>query len=178
MKAVDVTSFWIAAGEQRWFTKDAAFDGALSVRFGEALKQARAGAFDQWAGTPEGALGLILLLDQVSRNIHRNSPLAFAADAKALAIAKTGITRGFHFAMPAPLAMWFLMPLEHSEHIDDQERCVALFGTIGLNAMVHWAKVHRDIIRQFGRFPHRNKLLGRTSTAAETAFLASGGFAG
>lgn len=178
MKPDDMVRFWREAGESRWFTKDAAFDGALSVRFGGALKEARMGAFDDWAKTPEGALGLILLLDQVSRNIHRGSALSFAADARALRHAKESVRRGFHFSMPAPLAMWLLMPFEHSEQIDDQQRCVALFGTLGLSTMVHYAKVHRDIIARFGRFPHRNKVLGRISTTEELGFLAAGGFAG
>lgn len=178
MTADEVSSFWFEAGEKRWFTKDAAFDGALAVRFGEALKQARHGAFDHWAETPEGMLGLIILLDQVPRNIHRGSPLAFAADARALRHARGAVARGFHLRMPAPRAMWLIMPFEHAEDIDAQERCMALFASIGLNDMVHWAKIHRDIIARFGRFPHRNKVLGRTSTPAELEFLAAGGFAG
>ena len=101
------------AGEERWFTKDAAFDGQLSVRFGEALKLARLGVFDHWAETPQGALGLVILLDQVSRNIHRGSPLAFAGDAKALSLAKMAVSRGYHQKLVAPLAMWLLMPFEH-----------------------------------------------------------------
>jgi uncharacterized protein (DUF924 family) len=173
-----MTQFWMAAGEAAWFRKDAAFDGALAVRFGAALRQARTGAHDDWAETPEGALGLILLLDQVSRNIHRGSPLSFAADARALRHAREAVRRGFHLRMPAPMAMWLLMPFEHAEDIDAQERCVALFGTLGLSSMVYWAGIHRDIIARFGRFPHRNKLLGRVSTPAELAFLAAGGFAG
>ena len=94
-------------------------------------RQARTGAFDHWAETPEGALGLVILLDQVSRNIHRGTPLAFAADATGLALAKQSIARGFHQRMPAPKAMWFIMPFEHAENIDDQWRCVALFQTLG-----------------------------------------------
>lgn len=173
-----VWNFWRLAGPARWFTKDAAFDGALRVRFGEALARARSGAFDHWGETPEGALGLVILLDQVSRNIHRGSPLAFAADAHARALVKDWIGRGYLWKVPAPDAMWFCMPLEHSENIDDQWRCVALFQTLGLNEMVYWAKVHLDIIARFGRFPHRNPVLGRKSTAAELAFLKAGGFAG
>jgi uncharacterized protein (DUF924 family) len=173
-----MVTFWNEAGESRWFTKDPAFDGALAVRFAAALKEARAGAFDHWSETPEGALGLILLLDQVSRNIHRGSPLAFAADPLALRHAREAVRRGFLFQLPAPQAMWLLMPYEHAEDTDAQERCVALFATIGLNNMVYWAKLHRDIIARFGRFPHRNKVLGRTSTQDELAFLAAGGFAG
>lgn len=174
----DVTDFWYQAGEGSWFTKNAAFDGALAVRFGAALKEARLGAFDHWGDTPEGALGLVLLLDQVSRNIHRGSPLAFAADAKALTLAKRWIGHGYHYKLPAPRAHWLIMPYEHAEDLDAQERGVALFQTMGLSGMAHWAKLHLDIIARFGRFPHRNPVLGRRSTPQEQAFLAAGGFAG
>ncbi len=170
--------FWTLAGPQRWFTKDSAFDGQLSVRFGDALKQARLGAFDHWGETPEGALGLVILLDQVSRNTNRGSPLAFAGDAKALALAKTAVGRGYHQKLVAPMAMWLLMPFEHAENLDAQNRCVALFGSLGLSEMVYYAQMHLDIIDRFGRFPHRNKILGRASTAAEIEFLQAGGFAG
>lgn len=173
-----VVDFWTLAGPERWFEKDAAFDGALAVRFGEALKQARLGAFDRWAETPEGALGLVILLDQVSRNINRGSPLAFAGDAKALALAKTSVGRGYHQKLVPPFAMWLLMPFEHAEDLDAQHRCVALFGTLGLSEMVYYAQMHLDIIARFGRFPHRNPALGRKSTAEETAFLQAGGFSG
>jgi uncharacterized protein (DUF924 family) len=176
--AKTVVDFWRLSGPERWFEKDAAFDGALAVRFGGALKQARLGAFDHWAETPEGALGLVILLDQVSRNTHRGSPLAFAGDAKALALAKTSVSRGYHQKLVPPLAMWLLMPFEHAENLETQNRCVALFGTLGLHEMVYYAQIHLDIIARFGRFPHRNKALGRKSTAEEIAFLQAGGFAG
>ncbi len=178
MRPRDIVNFWMEAGPSRWFTKDAAFDGALSVRFCAALKEAHRGAFDQWGENPEGALGLVLLLDQVSRNIHRGSPLAFAADAKALALAREWIGRNYHHALPAPLARWFIMPFEHAEDLDAQKRGVALFQSMGLHEMAHWAQVHLDIIARFGRFPHRNPVLGRRSTAEELAFPAAGGFAG
>lgn len=178
MTPKDILNFWEAAGEAHWFTKEAAFDGALSVRFGAPLAAARNGVFDSWAETPDGALGLIILLDQFSRNIHRGSPLAFAADARALRLAKQAIAQGFHWKMPAPKAMWLCMPFEHSENIDDQWRCVSLFQSLGLNDMVHWAKVHLDIIVRFGRFPHRNQVLGRISRPEEMAFLKAGGFSG
>ena len=127
---------------------------------------------------PEGALALILVLDQFSRNIHRGTPLAFAADARALALARGVIANGWHWAVPAPLACWFLMPFEHAEDLDAQHRAVGLFESLGLGEMVGYAKLHLDIIRRFGRFPHRNVILGRQSTPAERAFLAGGGFAG
>jgi uncharacterized protein (DUF924 family) len=173
-----IVSFWQAAGWQRWFTKDSGFDATLAANFGDALKQAKLGKFDHWADTPIGALGLIILLDQVSRNIHRGTPLAFAGDNKALALAKAAVARGFHRRVPAPEAMWFVMPFEHAEDLACQDRAVALFASMGLLEMVHWANVHKDIIVRFGRFPHRNPVLGRTSTLTELAFLKSGGFAG
>ncbi|MGB8314911.1 MAG: DUF924 family protein [Aestuariivirga sp.] len=178
MDAKTIVDFWTLAGPGRWFTRDAAFDGALSVRFGEALRQARAGACDHWCETAEGALGLVILLDQVSRNTHRGSPLAFAADARALALAKLSVGRSYHHMLPGPLAQWLIMPFEHAEDMDAQERCVALFETMGLTEMIHYAKIHLDIIARFGRFPHRNAVLGRASTPAEKAFLQDGGFAG
>ena len=178
MTPEEIVRFWEEAGEDRWFARDAAFDGALAVRFGAALKEARVGAYDHWGETPEGALGLVLLLDQVSRNIHRGSPLAFAADGKALVHARDWAARGYLQKLPAPRARWLLMPFEHAEDIDAQQRCVALFGTLGLHEMVYWSGVHRDIIARFGRFPHRNAVLGRKSTPEELAFLKAGGFAG
>ncbi|PZF77401.1 DUF924 domain-containing protein [Aestuariivirga litoralis] len=178
MTPADVTCFWEQAGPTRWFFKDAAFDGVLKVRFGQALAAARNGAFDHWAETPEGALGLVILLDQVSRNIHRGSPLAFAADRQALRLAKKWVGQGFHQKLPAPRACWFVMPFEHAEDLDAQHRSVALFGTMGLHDQAHWAQIHLDIIARFGRFPHRNAVLGRVSTPEELDFLKAGGFAG
>ena len=173
-----VVDFWMQAGDNRWFTRDAAFDGALKVRLGEAAAAARAGAFADWLTTPDGALGLVLLLDQVPRNIYRGSPLAFASDARAREVARFVLREAYLHAMPAPRATWFVLPFEHSENIDDQHRCKALFQTMGLSEMVYWAQMHLDIIARFGRFPHRNKVLGRTSTPDELAFLAAGGFSG
>lgn len=178
MKPEDIVSFWEQAGPTRWFFKDAVFDGALKVRFGAACGEARQGVFDHWSETAEGALGLVLLLDQVSRNIHRGSPLAFAGDAKGLALARSSIAKGYHHKLIPARAQWFIMPFEHAEDIDAQNRAVALFETMGLSDMAYWASLHRDIIVRFGRFPHRNALLGRASTPDELVFLKAGGFAG
>ncbi|MCX7349286.1 MAG: DUF924 domain-containing protein [Alphaproteobacteria bacterium] len=178
MTPLDVTDFWEQAGPGRWFLKDAAFDGALKVRFGDLLAAAREGALDHCDKTPEGALGLIILLDQISRNIHRGSPLAFAADAKALRLAKQWISQGFHQKLPAPRARWLIMPFEHAEDLDAQHRGVSLFQTMGQQDLAYSAKIHLDIILRFGRFPHRNPVLGRVSTPEELDFLKSGGFAG
>jgi uncharacterized protein (DUF924 family) len=173
-----VVDFWQAAGEERWFTKDSAFDASLAMHFGEALKQAKLGKFDHWADTPQGALGLVILLDQVSRNIHRGSPLTYEGDARALAIAKSAVANGFHQKMPSSRAQWLIMPFHHAEDLECQDRAVALSTTMGLAGMIYWARAHHDIIKRFGRFPHRNPILGRTSTPEELAFLKSGGFAG
>jgi uncharacterized protein (DUF924 family) len=178
MTPKNVTEFWTKAGESRWFTKDRAFDGELSVRFREALAKAREGEFDHWGETPDGALGLVILLDQFSRNIHRGSPLMFAGDRRALSTAREAIRRGFHQAMPADRARWFIMPFEHAEDLDAQWRAVGLCQAMGLNDMTPWAKLHLDIIQRFGRFPHRNPILGRPSRKEELDFLGQGGFAG
>lgn len=178
MRPEDVVEFWTQAGESRWFRKDAAFDGELSVRFSEALALARTGAFDSWAERAEGALALVILLDQFSRNIHRGSPLMFAGDQKALALARQSIGRGYHQAMPADRARWFIMPFEHAEDLDAQWRAVGLCQVMGLNDMTPWARLHLEIIEKFGRFPHRNAILGRPSRKEELAFLGEGGFAG
>jgi uncharacterized protein (DUF924 family) len=174
----DVVDFWLAAGESRWFTRDPAFDGQLSVRFRAALAQARDGAYDHWRETPRGMLALILLLDQFSRNIHRGTPLAFASDRKALGLAMKAVARGDHLSMPATLARWIILPFEHAEDLDAQRRCVALFSIRDPDDMTQWAELHLDIIARFGRFPHRNAILGRKSTPEELAFLAAGGFSG
>ena len=178
MKPKTIVDFWMAAGPLRWFTKDAGFDGALAVRFGAVLKEARRGAFDHWGETAEGALGLVLLLDQVSRNVHRGTPLAFAADSHALRLARDWVTKGYHQKLPAGQAFWLLMPFEHAEDLDAQRRCLALFGTMGLRDMAYYAQIHLDIIARFGRFPHRNPILGRPSTVEELVFFKAGGFAG
>jgi uncharacterized protein (DUF924 family) len=174
----DIIDFWDAAGPARWFTKDAAFDGELAVRFRGLLANGRDGELDHWAETGAGALGLIILLDQMSRNIHRGSPLMFAADQRALNLAQRSIARGDHYRVAVPQAMWFYMPFEHAEELDAQERCVGLFKAHGPAANVAYAITHRDIIARFGRFPHRNSILGRKSTPAELAYIADGGFAG
>lgn len=178
MTPQDVIEFWMLAGPSRRFTKSAAFDGELSVRFLEPLAHAREGEFDRWAKTAAGALGLVILLDQISRNIHRGTPLMFAGDKRALDVTRQSVGKGFHHAMPADRARWFILPFEHAEDLDAQWRGVGHAQVMGLNDMVPWARLHLEIIRRFGRFPHRNQILGRKSTAEEEAYIAQGGFAG
>lgn len=174
----DVVSFWRAAGSEKWFKRDDAFDAALRERFGALHREAVAGLMDDWAREPEGALALILVLDQLSRNLLRGSPDAFASDARARAIARSSLAAGLDRAVDPALRLFFYMPLMHSESIADQERCVAEIHCLqGADGMKH-ALEHAEIIRRFGRFPHRNAVLGRHTTPAEAAFLAAGGFAG
>ena len=178
----EVLCFWFAPdGTFRdvWFAKNALFDGACSA-FADTLRAAREGALDQWMDTPRGALALVVVLDQFSRNLFRGSPEAYAADPKARAVTRDAIARGFDRAVTPVQRMFFYLPFEHSESLADQDESVRLFETLrgakGDDAAKH-AHQHRDVIRRFGRFPHRNAVLGRVSTAEEQAHLAEhGGF--
>ncbi|MGD1935717.1 MAG: DUF924 family protein [Candidatus Phaeomarinobacter sp.] len=175
--AKDVVSFWLAAGEDKWFSKDDAFDAEIKARFGEAVIAAADGRYDNWAATAEGALALIILLDQFPRNLHRGSADAFAYDAQALAVTRKAIEDGHDMAIQAEDRSWFYMPFMHSEELVDQERCISLVSErlVDAEETLKFAIVHRDLIARFGRFPHRNALFGRTSTAEEENYLSSDG---
>ncbi len=140
-------------------------------RFGALLLKAKQGELVHWAETPDGALALVILFDQLSRNIHRGTPEAFAADVLALATAKHAIFQG-HDLRLSPEGRGFLyLPFEHSEVLADQDKGVALFEALGSEELLDYMRRHRDIIARFGRFPHRNAILGRSSTAEEIEFL-------
>lgn len=174
----DVLDFWFDAGPERWFRKDTEFDAAIKRRFSALVEAARTGKCDRWRDSPEGAAALVIVLDQFPRNIHRGTPRAFACDGKALETAKEAIGRGFDMELPEAVRMWLYMPYMHSENLHDQEQCVELCKRSGLDATTPYAVEHADIIRRFGRFPHRNAILGRRTTEAEQRFLDDGGFAG
>ncbi len=174
----EVLSFWRAAGPPKWFTRDEAFDALIRARFLATCEAGAAGRLAEWEATAHGALALLIVLDQFPRNMFRGEARAFAADALARAVAGRAIDRGFDRVFSAREATFFYLPFEHSETMADQERCVALFGALGDADLVKWAALHADIIRRFGRFPHRNSALGRTTTAEEQRFLDDGGFAG
>jgi uncharacterized protein (DUF924 family) len=174
----DVLAFWRTAGPKKWFEKDAAFDREIAERFMARHEAAAAGALAAWEATPEGALALLLLLDQFPRNMFRASARAFAADPLARAVAAHAVARGFHLRVPQDERQFFLLPFEHSENLADHERALALSREIGGGKADKWSELHADIIRRFGRFPHRNAVLGRATTAEEQAFLDAGGFAG
>ena len=176
--ALDVVDFWFSAGETAWFKADADFDAAIRDRFLALHEAAAAGAHDAWEATPHGALALLLLLDQFPRNMFRGTARMYATDDRALGVADRALARGFDRAYPAPAKSFFYMPFMHAENMAAQERCIDLVRTaLGREAQFH-ALEHMDIVRRFGRFPHRNAILGRTSTEAEERYLATDGFKG
>ena len=177
-QASDILSFWRAAGPDKWFAKDDAFDNAIREKFLATYEAAAAGKLSEWEARPESALALVITLDQFPRNMFRGDGKTFAADPVALAVAERAIEKGFDQKFVVAERAFFYLPFEHSEQLADQERCCALFRATGDAELLKWAEVHADIIRRFGRFPHRNTLLGRTTTAEEQAFLDGGGFKG
>jgi uncharacterized protein (DUF924 family) len=174
----DVLKFWRAAGPDRWWNKDDAFDAEVRDRFAQVWQAAQEGHLASWRSSDEGTVALIIVLDQFPRNMFRNDPRAFSTDAIAREVAARAIAEGCDHRIGATLRPFIYMPLMHSENLTDQERCVALFRQSGDEDNFKYAVVHADIIRLFGRFPHRNPLLGRAMTAEEAAFLESGGFTG
>jgi uncharacterized protein (DUF924 family) len=174
----EVLSFWREAGPDRWYQADPGFDALVRARFQAVHEAAAAGKLSDWEQTPAGALALVIVLDQFPRNMFRGSARAFATDRLALAVADRAIARGFDREFPMPERIFFYLPFEHSESLADQERSVALCQATGDADAIKWAQLHLDVIRRFGRFPHRNEMLGRGSTPAEIAFLKGGGFRG
>jgi uncharacterized protein (DUF924 family) len=176
--AAEVVSFWRDAGPDRWFNKDAAFDNQIRERFFDTYEAAAAGKLSGWEHSAQSALALLILLDQFPRNMFRGDPRAFATDPLALALAAGAIVRGFDSQVPADLRGFFYLPFEHSEDLADQERGIAFYTASGDADGLKWAEIHADIIRRFGRFPHRNAVLGRVTTPEEQKFLDDGGFSG
>jgi uncharacterized protein (DUF924 family) len=167
-----VLTFWFSdEAKKRWFDKSDAFDAECRERFGAAVEAAKAGALDDWLQTPEGALALVILLDQLPRNVFRGTPDAFSGDDKALATAKAAIAKGFDAAIPFDRRNFFYLPFQHSERLEDQERGMELYAANDVADGLRWMTLHRDIIARFGRFPHRNAILGRISSQEELDFL-------
>ena len=167
------------AARELWFRKDAAVDAEIRSRFGAAVETALAGGYADWTAMPQGTLARILMLDQFTRNIYRDTAGAFAGDALALQTADAAVARGDDAALIA-VERWFLyMPFEHAESLAAQQRSLELFARLrdesGLAAPLEWAEKHAAIVRRFGRYPHRNAVLGRESTPEESAFLLEAG---
>ncbi|WP_291862262.1 DUF924 family protein [Bradyrhizobium sp.] len=175
--AAEVVTFWRQAGPSMWFAKDADFDRRFREAFLDAHQAAARGGLDHWMTTSEGALALLLLLDQFPRNAFRGTPRMYATDAAARRIAAAAVDAGHDRAMPPDLRKFFYLPFAHSEDLADQDRSVALGRHLGLLDARN-SRRHRDIIKRFGRFPHRNAILGRDMTPEEQEFLDQGGYAG
>jgi uncharacterized protein (DUF924 family) len=169
----EVLAFWFAEGmEQRWFKSDEAFDREVGEALQPLHEQAAAGRLDHWQASGRGALALVILLDQVPRNLFRGEARAFATDAEALAVTKRALENGLDKALRQGERMFLYLPLEHCEDLADQELCVTLTGQLDENPEWHdYALRHRDIVARFGRFPHRNAVLDREATPEERAFL-------
>jgi uncharacterized protein (DUF924 family) len=173
-----VLDFWFGVDPKKWYSKDDAFDAAIRERFLPTYEAAVAGQLADWEATPESALALVIVFDQFSRNMFRGSPRTFAADALALEVAKRAVAQGFDRKLELPRRNFFYLPFMHSEHLADQQDCVALSRQNSDENTLEYAELHADIIRRFARFPHRNAILGRTTTPEEQTFLDAGGFAG
>ena len=174
----DILAFWRAAGSERWYQRDDAFDADLRRRFLGLWRKATAGELACWEATDDGALALVIVLDQFPRNMFRGDVRAYSSDALALEVADRAIARRADRRMAADLLEFLYLPLMHSEHLADQQRCVELFRNTSNADNLRYAEDHADIIRRFGRFPHRNAVLGRITTPEEQAFLDGGGFSG
>jgi len=172
-----VIEFWRAAGPGLWFAKEPEFDRRFRERFADAHAAEASGALGHWAHTADGALALILLLDQYPRNAFRGTARMYATDAAARAVAERAVAAGFDRLVAPDLQLFVILPFGHSESLVDQERSVALCRRLG-PSYVERAEHHRGIVQRFGRFPHRNALLGRTSTEAERSYLENGGYQG
>ena len=175
MSAREMVAFWRDAGAGKWFNGGAEFDAECRERFLEAHFTAARREFAGWMDDAEGALALLLLLDQIPRNVFRGSAHAFATDGLAREIARNALDAGFDMRIDVPMRIFFYMPFEHSEDMADQDRAVALFTAMGNAGYLDYARRHRDVIARFGRFPHRNAALGRISTPQEQAWLEAGG---
>jgi uncharacterized protein (DUF924 family) len=185
--AREILTFWFAGdlGTARpvWFQRDDAFDAAIAQRFGDLVEPARQGRLDAWAADAEGALALLLLLDQFPRNLFRGRPDAFASDSHARAVARRAVLEQRQDLAFAPAARgFFYLPFEHGESMADQDLSVALFEGLrdhpparAPGGVIDYAWRHRGVIERFGRFPHRNATLGRSDTPAEALYLAQPG---
>ncbi len=176
----DVLSFWLdEVDEASWYAEDPALDAKISEKFAKAWQSAREGRYSMWLTYPSGSLAYIILTDQFPRNMFRGSGQAFATDRAARAAAKAAIDKRWDLRIDEPARQFFYLPLMHSENLCDQERCVRLMmqrlGETGAANLLH-ARAHREVIRQFGRFPYRNAALERATTANEESYVAQGGY--
>jgi uncharacterized protein (DUF924 family) len=172
----DVLEFWFETlSREQWYRADPVVDAQVGRRLGGLYDRLARAVPEAWLATPEGCLAAVVVLDQVPRNLFRGSPRAFATDAQARAIAAAALKRGFERALAPRRREVLYLPFQHAEDLGCQDRAVALYAALGDERALDFARRHRDIIARFGRFPHRNEALGRTSSAEEVAFLAQPG---
>ena len=176
--AAQVVEFWKDAGPEKWFARDDAFDARFRTLFADEHHAAASRAREHWLGSAEGALALMLLLDQFPRNCFRGTAHSYATDGLARHYAMRAIEEGLDLQLVPKLRAFIYLPFEHSEDPLDQDRSVSMFDVLGDKEYLQYAELHRDIIRRFGRFPHRNAVLGRIPSPEELDYLAEGGFAG
>lgn len=174
-EAEQIVGFWREAGAGKWFNGGADFDRECERRWLAAHHRAARGECEAWLQTAEGGLALLILLDQIPRNVYRGSGHAYATDALALHYADRFIASGLDREVEAALRCFIYLPFEHSEAEADQARSVALFTALGDDNYLRYAIAHQEVIQRFGRFPHRNRALGRLSSAEEQAWLDAGG---
>jgi uncharacterized protein (DUF924 family) len=167
----EIVTFWREAGPDKWFADDRAFDLAVRSRFLVTHEAAARGELAVWENGAEGALALVLLFDQFPRNMFRGEARAFATDAMARAVAERALAGGYDQAIDSTMRPFFYLPFMHSEALVDQHRCVRLYEALGDAEQLRYAREHRDVIEKFGRFPRRNRALGRQTTRAEREFL-------
>lgn len=172
----EILDFWFSARiSKHWFSSTPALDDEIRVRYEGLWKRAVSGDLDGWADTPEGTLALAIVLDQLPLNMYRGKPAAFSSEQKAVTVAKQAVASGYDKLVPSDWVLFLYLPLMHSENLDDQGQSVSLFREARLEANLYFAEHHRGIVRRFGRFPHRNAILGRESTPEELVYLASDG---
>ena len=172
----EILAFWRDAGPARWYSRDDAFDAEVRQRFFGLWQRAAAGELSSWETSDDGALALVIVLDQFPRNLFRDDARTYASDARAREVANRAIAGGVDARLDPALREFLYLPFMHSEHLADQLRCIELERAAGHTESLKWAEHHAEIIRRFGRFPHRNRLLGRATTPEEQVFLDEGGF--
>lgn len=170
----EIIEFWFSEGiRPYWFRSTPTIDAAIRGKYQTVWERAASGALNHWCGLPAGSLALVIILDQFPLNMFRGSARSFSTEGQAIAVAAAALDSNQHTELDREQLVFLYMPFMHSEDLADQDRSVALFSALGIEENTRFAKHHREIIREFGRFPHRNQILGRDSTATELAYLAS-----
>lgn len=174
MQITDILDYWYTSPmPEHWFNSTPAIDAEIRERFEATWQQAKVGELDAWKSTADGCLALCIVLDQFPLNMYRGQAKSFSTEQQAVAVTKHAVVQGFDQQLPKERVMFLYMPLMHSEHLADQDESVRLFDAVGLTDNARFAEHHRSIVERFGRFPHRNRALGRESTPAELEYLNS-----